>query len=97
MDVNLGRQVSGIVMPLGMGYVFWSGQRGREVHGATSNETPIQDVQGTEHIDQLYSSLVSDPYAAVARARFRAVEGTKTPHWLATPSWWRLKCASFDP
>ena len=49
-----------------MGYVFWSGQRGREVHGATSNETPIQDVQGTEHIDQLYSSLVSDPYAAVA-------------------------------
>ena len=37
--------VSGIVMLLGMGYVFWSGQRGREVHGAASNETPIQDVQ----------------------------------------------------
>lgn len=58
--------VSGIVMLLGMGYVFWSGQRGREVYGAASNVTPIQDVQGTEHIDHLYSRLVSDPYAAAA-------------------------------
>lgn len=56
--------VSGIVLLLGMGYIYWSAQRGREIQDEASEGTSMRDGQGTEHVDHLYSSLVSAPYAA---------------------------------
>jgi uncharacterized protein YhaN len=56
--------VSGIVMLLGMGYIYWSAQRGQQIQDEASEGAPMLDGQGTEHVDHLYSSLVSAPYAA---------------------------------
>lgn len=56
--------VSGIVMLLGMGYIYWCAQRGREIQDEASEGTSMLDGQGTEHVDHLYSGLVSAPYAA---------------------------------
>jgi len=58
--------ITSIVMLLGMGYIFWNGQYGRDAQRAASDDSQGLDDGGIERVDQLYARLVSSPYAAVS-------------------------------